>query len=791
MTMCLQLRDAFAFLATLNHRDRSFWCRELTPILSRLLLYAGYQPNEIRKQIHFLSFYAAPYLGKRPRRTGHQRRSFMTDDGTPIEMSWSWTEGERDTLPTVRYSIEPLSRGNNNPPDGLNLRGSRKILRFAQSQCKDVNLVWFRRLNSILLRQRSDEILPKALLSETQLFFAFDLLGSERILKVYYVLEAKARDKGCSKLDLLVKAVDSLSLDSSTVSAFNMFLDYMQEANTDLEVEMLGFDCLNPSKSRIKIYVRSQRTSFDDVIDCLTFGGKLQEPGWDEAQKSLWNLWKSVLSLSPDTLISEPLRSVQHRTAGILYYYELKPESSSIKSKLYIPVRHYGVSDGKIATGLSSFLESKNMRLQGLKIRGGRYIVDQEGHGIRGPSRKWPNGQMAEKFLFGRDLSAQWQRYGSVYRLWSGLFPEIVLTTPEDVKSFYSDALYHEKARSSNGGWVFHQLLGDCLGLINGHRWARLRKLFEKNQFDSRNSYSRISACFSQAKEHVKNLYLRTSSKDKGLVGAAQATEKFPIFYIASIIYGELDENEKSELWSLGQSRIAIMRFVIRGGIYRSKLSWIWDWQMRREVTAFKMSWLLFNRKMARKNAEHGSAALISQLWQHVTGTAISREEKNANLKEILQTLDEILFANLDVTTHPSAFMLPGNSQAFTIPEYSTREKQLGGYIIPPRTSIIIDAMAVNIRNPFWGADSQHFRPQRFMNIKESELRYNLFTFGFGLRKCLGQYEGEVLVKAFVAEFFAKYTATISLKGGKDHNQVRVGENWIPPADVEIKLSLD
>jgi Tryptophan dimethylallyltransferase len=50
----------------------------------------------------------------------------MTDDHTPIEMSWSWAETEM--LPTVRYSIEPLvqkaptqeAAANLHSGDGLN-----------------------------------------------------------------------------------------------------------------------------------------------------------------------------------------------------------------------------------------------------------------------------------------------------------------------------------------------------------------------------------------------------------------------------------------------------------------------------------------------------------------------------------------------------------------------------------------------------------------------------------------------------------------------------------------------
>ncbi|OCK86588.1 uncharacterized protein K441DRAFT_598782, partial [Cenococcum geophilum 1.58] len=55
-------------------------------------------------------------------------------------------------------------------------------------------------------------------------------------------------------------------------------------------------------------------------------------------------------------------------------------------------------------------------------------------------------------------------------------------------------------------------------------------------------------------------------------------------------------------------------------------------------------------------------------------------------------------------------------------------------------TSVVVNALKINVNNLFWGKDnpalSRSLNLERFNNIKQ--LRYNLFAFSFGTRKCLG-----------------------------------------------------
>ena len=52
-------------------------------------------------------------------------------------------------------------------------------------------------------------------------------------------------------------------------------------------------------------------------------------------------------------------------------------------------------------------------------------IRDSNGKRLAGPPWAWPNGNVIDKFLFGYKRSAEWRRYGAVYRIWACLTPEV------------------------------------------------------------------------------------------------------------------------------------------------------------------------------------------------------------------------------------------------------------------------------------------------------------------------------------------------------------------------------
>ena len=292
----------------------------------------------------------------------------MTDDGTPVELSWSWSPGKK--LPVVRYSIETIGHQRGL---GSKMMQGREAAREFVKQIDHAGLgadwTWYRKLTESLISDDNTTAAGKnGACGDSKQFFAFDLSHSVMTLKAYYVLDSIAQLQQRSKLDVALRSLEQLELGLATSSAVTMFEAYMRgEAarKIQVEAEMLAIDCLSPVKSRAKVYVRSRGTSLSNVLNVITLGGTNPLPSGDATFKDLKELWCALLALNENLPLDSQLPETRHRTAGILYYLEFRPGSHEIKSKVYIPVRHYARDDLQVAIGLQNFLKGQNMGLGG------------------------------------------------------------------------------------------------------------------------------------------------------------------------------------------------------------------------------------------------------------------------------------------------------------------------------------------------------------------------------------------------------------------------------------------
>ncbi|KAL9086202.1 MAG: hypothetical protein Q9165_007267 [Trypethelium subeluteriae] len=462
------------------------------------------------------------------------------------------------------------------------------------------------------------------------------------------------------------------------------------------------------------------------------------------------------------------------------------------------------------------------------------------GKPLTGPRWTVPNGQVIDKFLNGAAKSAEWRDYGPVYRIWAGSHPEIVITTPEDLKVFHSDSDKHGKPLWQNMGWFVGQVLGRCVGLLEGEEWRHRRQIFDP-PFRHSASIARIADTESAAKTYMEKLPTLAVTdtaansktvpepKEKGdeffTLHAVSGFMKFPFYLTASVIYGDLTEQEERELWNLAQKHMALTPYLVIGGPYRfSKGRWVHPAAFRK-LQEYLTGWHECHKRMVQRRRAEGIKVPLLDYWAEW-------EAGNMTQEELLHTLDEMLMANLDVTTHILTWcitLIADNAQAQqelrdeiaanrdNFHEYLTKQdthlhrcffealrlrplavfsigasapsiKNFHGILVKPNTMVIVDVLAINVRNPFWGPDSASFIPDRFKSIKQSDLRYNLTIFGFGHRKCMGQYLGAHMIKAAVAHLFEKYEIRVS-DGRKGDGEYKISkESWVPMADVRIRL---
>jgi len=441
----------------------------------------------------------------------------------------------------------------------------------------------------------------------------------------------------------------------------------------------------------------------------------------------------------------------------------------------------------------------------------------------------WPNGQgNIEKYLRGRENSLAWGReYGPIYRIWSGFHGEIILTRPKDIETVFRDSHTHLKANANDSGHYMYQLLGVCLGLISGADWRSLRKATE-HPFTRISASSYTSVVLDQAKSHVGSICAGETTKWQLRPHADLRT--YPFFALADILYGKLTPELKARLLAIIPGRDSVFAHMMKGGITRFKWAEPLPLKPNREMRDFKKAWGQWNddaHREALAKSEKGQHIPIVDMYASVASGSITREG-------LLQTMDEMLFANLDVTitalawafvfiaATPSvqarllaeinkAYVDEGSRNAylmsqsnflhhilleggrlrpvapFSVAQACPTQRQIGPYVFPAGSKFVVDAHALNIRDELWAPDNTTFRPERWADAdaqKAKDVRYCYWRFGFGPRVCLGKYVVDLMMKALIVEVIKNWEVKIEHEDGKPWDWAE--DTWTLPPEMRI-----
>ncbi|KAL2759316.1 hypothetical protein ACRALDRAFT_2095118 [Sodiomyces alcalophilus JCM 7366] len=444
---------------------------------------------------------------------------------------------------------------------------------------------------------------------------------------------------------------------------------------------------------------------------------------------------------------------------------------------------------------------------------------------------EFPNGQGTEKFFDGRRAARRWRKkYGPIYSIWSGFKREIVLSKPEHVQAFYKDSHMHIKATDNNSGWLFGELLGSCVGLVSQQDWKRVRKPFESH-FTRSMSIKRSKPFIHEAGEFLRAL---NEEGRECIIHATNDLKYCPFFLVASIFFGTLTREQREELYTLGPPREELFRDTFMGGINRYAIAKYLPGSAMPRLRTFQGNWEAFVRRAYEQAIRnHGRDLVIVALWE-------AMEKGEMSMRELLQTLDESLFANLDVTAHAVSWNVLSMAQhpdiqqkvrvemqtqthyghdaskseeayekylqredtllaacilessrlhpilPFSNPEAADEDKMIDGYVIPRKTDVIVDAYAINVDNPYW-ENASTFDPYRHLGKKDQSRRYNMWRFGFGPRQCLGKNVADIILRVIVAELLKRYQLSVVEEEGINGVELQA-DSWIGLPDGRVRM---
>ncbi|KAJ5681314.1 DMATS type aromatic prenyltransferase [Penicillium maclennaniae] len=323
-----------------NDAEEKWWTRT-APLLSRILDAAGYT---LPQQCQFLTLYNTlmiPNFGPYP----HVWHSSITHSGLPVEFSVNY---QPDKQPTVRIGFEPASSISGTTRDPYNMITVSNVLnKMSGLNFKGFDPSLFHHLiGSLTLSKKESDLLQGAKLEgskfKTQVAFGLDLKGDAVTVKTYLYPALKCKTTGLAFDKLLENALSKHQNVHDFSRVLSVVNEYMEEGQCYNQYSFVGFDCVDSSKSRVKIYGALLDISWKKVEEVWTLGGRLAKSETNKKgigyMRALWEY------LTPGK---------ERRPVGI-WNYELLPGSGEPMPKFYVDM--HGENDCQNALGISRFL---------------------------------------------------------------------------------------------------------------------------------------------------------------------------------------------------------------------------------------------------------------------------------------------------------------------------------------------------------------------------------------------------------------------------------------------------
>ncbi|KAE8383482.1 cytochrome P450 [Aspergillus bertholletiae] len=388
------------------------------------------------------------------------------------------------------------------------------------------------------------------------------------------------------------------------------------------------------------------------------------------------------------------------------------------------------------------------------------------------------------------------------YLIYDGQCREVVLHTAEHVREFLrKDAKDHFKPAGMNFGDYFSRILGQCVGALHGEQWRDVRRYFDPAYTHSA-GLAMIPSFQNEVGKWLKSLQNDSLRAGVGrlIVDVPTSCKILPLRVIPQSFYGEaFDDDAYEKLVRIGQTQKQALKYAVMGWWQKYRWFNMLPTPSRRVLDQYHRDWKAFNLEILETARRKGLAAPADHIYKGV------QPDGAMTVDQYLQTIDEMIFTNIDITSSVLAFMLSLLAQhpdfqqrlydeimaqrtekgldmkvymarqdsllhylcletlrlnpatLFSVPECTSIDKVIGRYKVPARTPVIIDVRRLNTNALTWGPDGGQFRPERFATLSSNHYRYGFMRFGVASSKCLGKHMADTLMKVAMATILEQY----------------------------------
>ncbi|KAJ3494435.1 hypothetical protein NLG97_g4080 [Lecanicillium saksenae] len=375
----------------------------------------------------------------------------------------------------------------------------------------------------------------------------------------------------------------------------------------------------------------------------------------------------------------------------------------------------------------------------------------------------------------------------------------------------------HWKAPDGNMGYFFHRLLGECVGAQSGREWRNIRSLF-----DPIFTVPAVAQYIGPLREEIRT-WLDTLPRHASATGADPSSfaaempdrcASLPLKLVAMVLYGDaLSDELFVHLLELSRLREEVGSNAFMTARMISRLYAYLPTKANNQLNKYIVGFRNFNVQITMTAQQQTLECPLSSIMRHVTsGNTIS-------MQQLLHTVDEILFENLDVASSALSYLLMNMacdvaiqqevrleaeqlndvvdadsylrrsdtflelccaesrrlcpSVWFTFCERSPHPKTIGGFLIPPNTDVTVDWRRISLESPIWsrtlGREERiitgyDFFPRRYEHTSKTERRYSQVGYGPGVRKCLGQHFANLLMRLVLFEVVSRYRISTTVR---------------------------
>ncbi|EFQ32811.1 aromatic prenyltransferase [Colletotrichum graminicola M1.001] len=324
----------------LNPEHRWWWDR-CAPLLNSLLNSAeSYTSEEKADHLRVFRDVVVPSFGTPTPRA--KVRPLLTYDGSTFEPSWNFTKGNDGV---VRYTFEPLGDTAGSEEDPFAGEIGRSLIPILSQVSSDVDLQWYKQVvnewfvtpeEAVAARQN----MPPHIKRIPQLFLAYDMIRSKRMLKAYLFPVLKHFATGATTSDLVFDLIPKLQpFGDKLAMPARKLQKYLATCKEPCLVEMMAIDCVDPSKARVKVYARTTSNSKSVLADVFTLGGTQTDEATLKGVEAAEKVWHLLLDepqgMAPDQ--RKDARDMKNLHKGICFAFELKQGVERIDIKAHLP----------------------------------------------------------------------------------------------------------------------------------------------------------------------------------------------------------------------------------------------------------------------------------------------------------------------------------------------------------------------------------------------------------------------------------------------------------------------